>query len=149
MHTGLFRAFYFHQQTKYALCATKNRCIRDNSELSICTSRRNMAEKKNFFNFHCAAIKEDEYGPNPSLSFLQAAEIWPKNEKKYFRNLTKYGRKTKKKFFLILQHSIVRHLKDAYGFIPRDEYGPIPSLLFLPAAEIWPKTKKYFRNLAT
>ncbi|KAL0098643.1 hypothetical protein PUN28_020599 [Cardiocondyla obscurior] len=81
-HKNIFLKF-----CNVASCATKNRCIRDNSELSICTSRRNMAEKhKKFFYLQHSIV----------LLFLPAAEIWPKNEKKYFRYLATY---------------IVRHLK--------------------------------------
>ncbi|KAL0098986.1 hypothetical protein PUN28_020926 [Cardiocondyla obscurior] len=145
-HKNIFLKF-----CNVALCATKNRCIRDNSELSICTSRRNMAEKHKKF-FYLATY----------LLFLPAAEIWPKNEKNildlatyivrhlkkcirvysepfiftsrrnmaekhkniflkfcnmhtglfrvfYFHQQTNMAKN--KKIFLILQHSIVRHLK--------------------------------------
>ncbi|KAL0098951.1 hypothetical protein PUN28_020894 [Cardiocondyla obscurior] len=63
------------------------RCIRAYSEPFIFTSSRDMAKnKKIFLKFcnHCAQLKIDAYEPIPSLLFSPEAEIWPKNEIKYF-----------------------------------------------------------------
>ncbi|KAL0098988.1 hypothetical protein PUN28_020928 [Cardiocondyla obscurior] len=58
MHTGLFRAYHFHQQTRYG-----------------------RKTKKYFRNL---AFKKYAYGFIPSFLFSPADEIWPKNIKTYF-----------------------------------------------------------------
>ncbi|KAL0099512.1 hypothetical protein PUN28_019736 [Cardiocondyla obscurior] len=70
MHTGLFRAFYFHQHIV----------------------RHSKWMHSSLFK-HCAAIKKDAYGPISSLLFSPAAEIWPKNKKIFlkFNNIALCG----------------------------------------------------------
>ncbi|KAL0130321.1 hypothetical protein PUN28_002156 [Cardiocondyla obscurior] len=73
MHTGLFRAFYFHQQ-----------CIRAYSKPLFSSAAEIWPKKKNIFEI----LQHNAYGPIPSLLFSPAAEIWPKT--KIFLNLATY-----------------------------------------------------------
>ncbi|KAL0098639.1 hypothetical protein PUN28_020595 [Cardiocondyla obscurior] len=135
MHTGLFRAFYFHQQPRYGQKTKKNifeilqrsierqlkKCIR----FYIFIRSRDMAKnKKNIFEILQRSIvrqlKIDAYGPIRAF---------------YFHQQPRYGQKTKKNIFEILQRSIMHTgLFRAFYFHQQPRY----------AAEIWPKTKKIF-----
>ncbi|KAL0098646.1 hypothetical protein PUN28_020602 [Cardiocondyla obscurior] len=79
----LQRAFYFHQKPRYCQKTKKN--IFEILQRSI--QPRYGQKQKNilkFYNIALCGIKIDEFGPIWSLLFSSEAEIWPKNEKKYF-----------------------------------------------------------------
>ncbi|KAL0098641.1 hypothetical protein PUN28_020597 [Cardiocondyla obscurior] len=107
-----------------ALCGIQNRCIQAYSEFFIFIRSRDMAKnEKNILKFynHCAAIKSDAYKPIPIYSepsIFTSSRDMAKKQKKIFLKFNKialckprYGQK-RKKYFEILQRSIVRQLKN-------------------------------------
>ncbi|KAL0130319.1 hypothetical protein PUN28_002154 [Cardiocondyla obscurior] len=177
MHTSLFRAFYFHQQPRYGqnkkkyfeilqhcihcaafkidhCAAIKKMLYEPYSSLPIFTSSRDMAKTK----------KIDTYGPIQAFYFHQQPRYMAKKQKInifgiWQQNIVRNMAKKQKKYFEILQHSIVRHsnrcirayskpLYSSEAEICRIWLKTKTNILKLSSValstEIWPKNKKIF-----
>ncbi|KAL0099511.1 hypothetical protein PUN28_019735 [Cardiocondyla obscurior] len=137
MHTGLFRAFYFHQQNEIwpktkkiflkfnnvALCGIQNRCIWAYSVFLFLSEAEIWPKTKNIFEIlqHSIQLRYDQKTKKIFLKFnnialcgIQNKCIWAYSSF-YFHQKPRYGQKTKKNIFEIIQRSIVRQLKKMHS----------------------------------
>ncbi|KAL0098954.1 hypothetical protein PUN28_020897 [Cardiocondyla obscurior] len=156
MHTRLFRTFYFHQKPRYDMAKKRKKyfeiwqhsIVRHLKEMhtglfrpSIFTRSRDMAKKrKKYFEIwqHNIVRHLKEMHTGLFRTF-------------YFHQQLRYGQKTIKNIFEILQHMANERKKILLKFnnialcgIKNRCIRAYSEFLFSSEAEIWPKTKKIF-----